>query len=565
MSDHADLVFINGRILAANNGNSMSEALAIKDGLIAYAGNRDEAKKLLGPGTELVDLKGNSVIPGLIDCHAHPLWGAKTLASHSLGYESLSVSETLAKVEGFLREDGEKGDDEWLKATSWLRVGGTDVFAADLDKLPTRRPVILFSNDCHFAALNSRGLELLGIDQNTPDPPDGNILRDKNGKPTGIVEDAPAMRYYDQISEVKGEEASRVFSQAFKALNAQGVTAIMDARALEETFSAIKFVKEKGALTVRFFGAREIPAADCPNPGAAEAAVLSAKEFIDRFDEGEPTVAPGISLKTLKFFVDGMPTCGTAYLGEPYFENLGSKENPNWKRGIFRGEPYFSGDKLKALFTAAVKYGLNPHCHVIGDGAAALVLDALEIAMVNSDGVNFRPALAHLDIMTADIYERMAKAKAIAVLSFQWSGQPDELIELQRNLFGPERFEGLETHAKFIDAGVKVAYGSDWPIDPLNEWANFQVGLTRRMIGKTPEEFARLSNDRDLTLAEALTAATENSAFVLGFEKYIGSLRPGKFADLAVIEGDLFKVRPFEVAKTKVLRTLVGGKTVYTA
>jgi predicted amidohydrolase YtcJ len=373
------------------------------------------------------------------------------------------------------------------------------------------------------------------------------------------------MRYYDQISAVKGEAAAQVLRPAFQALHAQGVTTIMDARALEETFEAIEYVQGQGWLTLRLSGAREIAALDCPTASEAEGAVLAAKAFIERYDQGEPKPGPGISLKSLKFFVDGMPTLGTAYLGEPYFENLGTAESPEWRRGSSRGEPYFSADRLKALFKAAAKHGLNPHCHVIGDGAAAIALDAVEEAREAHPNVDFRPALAHLDVMTPDLYRRMAQARAVAVLSFQWAGQPDELIELQRNMFGPARFEGLETHAKFVDAGALVAYGSDWPIDPLNEWANFQVGLTRRMIGPTPEAFARLANDRDLTLAEVLRAATANAAYALGLEKSLGSLEPGKLADLAVVKGSLLRARPFEIAGTKVLRTVVGGRTVYQA
>jgi predicted amidohydrolase YtcJ len=565
MTNSPEKIFYGGHIRSFDKKGSTPQALAVKDGRILALGEKDAVLALAGPETEKIDLLGNTLIPGLIDSHMHPLWGAKMLDTHSLDYEPLSVAETLNKIKGFLEKDG-GGDEDWLQVRAWLRIGGSDVLASDLDSLPTKRPIILFSNDCHFAALNSKALELLDVTEKTPDPPDGTILRDKaTGKPLGIIEDAPAMRYYDQVSEVKGDEAIRVFKLAFDALHRQGVTTVMDARALSETFEGIKFMREKGALTLRFFGAREIAAADCPSPEDAEEAVKKAKEFILSYDEGEPTPKPGITLKHLKFFVDGMPTNLTAFLGEPFYENKGTEDKPDWIQGTWAGEPYFSEEKLKALFAAAAKHDLHPHCHIIGDGAAAISVKASEAMREAYPDKDIRPALAHMDIITRDQYKKVADTKAICVLSFQWCGQPKDLLEFQRNLFGPERYEGLETHGKFIDAGVTVAYGSDWPIDPLNEWANFQVGLTRRMIGEKPDSYERLDNDRDLTLDEIIRAATINAAYALGLEKEAGSLEPGKFADIAIIKGDLFAAKPWEISQTKVLETIVGGKTVYKA
>ncbi|MDR2460305.1 MAG: amidohydrolase family protein [Deltaproteobacteria bacterium] len=561
MTDKADKIFLNGKIFTSDESGTICEALAIKDGRIISVGTRAKVLKHQGTQTELVNLAGNTMIPGLIDSHMHPLWGAKMLQTHSLNYEPLSIEDTLSKLEDFLKED--TTEEEWLKVSGWRRMGGSDILAIDLDLLPTKRPIMLFSNDCHFMALNSKGLKLLGIDENTPNPPDGTIIRNSDKVPLGIIEDAPAMRYYDSITQSYGKEAYHIFKQTFEALHAQGVTTIMDARALDETFECIKFMRENGALTLRFLGAREIKAADCPTPEHAEQAVLIAKQFIQKYDEKLITPSPGIHIKHLKFFIDGMPKNLTAYLQAPFYVNQGTYDAPLWIQGNWAGQPYFSEQKLEALFIVAAKHNLYPHCHIIGDGAAAISLMAIEAMRKAYPDKDIRPALAHLDIVTKDIYKKAADCRAICVLSFQWCGQPKELIEYQRNLFGPERYEGLETHGKFIDAGAIVAYGSDWPIEPLDEWGNFQVGLTRRMIGEKPDSFERLDNDRDLTLDEVLRAGTICAAYALGLEKELGSLEPGKIADMAIIKGDLFSVKPWEISKTKVLQTIVGGKTVY--
>lgn len=425
--------------------------------------------------------------------------------------------------------------------------------------------MILFSNDCHFAALNTRGLNVLGIGRDTPDPPDGKILRGAGGAPTGIIEDGPAMRYYDSVSQVREGAAARVFGLAFEALHRQGVTTVMDTRALPESFEAARFMGSRGELGVRFLGAREVTPADCPTPGDAAQAVSRALAFVREYDGGEPGPEPGVNLRHLKFFVDGMPTNLTAYTQTPYFEDFGAPGAPDWREGTLRGAPYFTEEQLKALFVETAAQGLHPHCHIIADGAAELVINAIAAMRRAHPGKDIRPAMAHLDVLTPDQYGKIARARAVAVLSFQWCGQPEELIEFQRNLYGPVRFEGLETHGKLIDAGVTVAYGSDWPIDPLNEWGNFQVGLTRRMLGGAPDAFPRLANDRDLALGEVLAAATRNAAWALGMERHIGTLEPGKLADLAIIEGDLFARKPHEIAATRVTRTVIGGKTVFKA
>ena len=561
----ADAIYYNGHVYTADNKDSIHEAVAIKDGFILAVGTNKEIQALAGSATEKNDLKGAMIIPGIIDSHMHPLWGAKMLANHTLKYASLTVEETLDRVRGFLQMDGPKGDDSWLQVRAWLRIGGSDVTRDDLDSLSTNRPIILFSNDCHFITLNSKALTILGIDENTPDPNDGAILRDSNRKPTGIIEDAPAMRAYDKVSAVSGQSAADVLGLAQVALHKQGVTTVMDTRAEDEAFQGWSYMRDQGSLSLRVLGSREVTPYDCPTPADAEKAIQAVKAFADKYNVPKWTPKPDLAVTQAKFFVDGMPTNLTAYTLTPYLENKGTDEKPDWQPGTKQGVPYFPEENLKSLFVACAKYDLSPHMHVIADGAIEITLNALEAMRKAYPDKDIRPAMAHSDVVLPRQYKRYAELKAYPVLSFQWAGQPDELIELQKNMYGPERFSGLETHGKFIDAGCKVAYGSDWPIDPLNEWNNFQVGLTRRMVSGDDTVYPRLDNDRDLTVREVLRSATIVAAEAIHKDTYIGSLEKGKFADLAVVDRDLFKTPSDQFAKVKVLRTVVGGKTVYTA
>ncbi|MDR1789713.1 MAG: amidohydrolase [Opitutaceae bacterium] len=559
-----DAVFHNGRVLvsAARPGATPS-AIAVRGGRVAATGTAAELLAGAGPATETVDLAGRLLMPGLIDAHLHPLWGAKALANPSLNYEPLTVPQTLARLRNILDADPGAPDDHWLVVQGWLRLGGSDVDRDDLDKLPTRRPILIFSNDCHSAALNSRALDRLGINENTPDEPDGTIVRRPGRRPAGLIEDAPAMRLFDRVTHLAPQAAARLLENAQRALNAQGVTAVLDARALPEQFEAFALLRAQRRLTLRVAAAVEIPPTRVRDVSQVENALRELDVFRAKYAPvrwGNP--APDLAVTHSKFFVDGMLPNKTAFMRHPYFENTGGAGTPALRQTDYRARPYYTAAQLEALFNASARHGFHPHMHIIADGAADLTLDALEKTRAAHPRRDFRPSMAHNDLMSPDLYARFRALGVIATLSYQWCAMPASMWPLFRDVTGDERFHrDLETHGKFFDAGVTVAYGSDWPIDPLNEWYNLQCGLTRRIGPGHP----RLDSDRDLTVPEVLRSATLNAARQLGLERHIGSLEPGKYADFIVLDRDVLKTPPESFAETKVLRTVVAGKTVHEA
>lgn len=563
----ADKIYINGTIFTADTENNITEAVAFSNGKVLATGTNGEVLTLQGAQSEVIDLEGKMLMPGIVDSHLHPFWGGLQLSGCNLDYASLTVEDTLKFVQNYLDKDQKIGDTDWLQVRAFLRQEvlplGTDITRRDLDTLNTKRPVILFANDCHTLVANSRALELFGIDENTPIPPDGTIRRYPDGTLNGIMEDAPAMRAFDSIPVLDDASAVIVAEDVQKLLNSQGVTTVMDARALPLQFDAFTTLKNEERLSIRLLGAREITPDNAPSVADVPHAVENMMAFTQKYSDTSWSTKPGIFIQHAKFFVDGVmqSPINTASLLAPYRENRGTKEQPDYQPSENRGYLYYSNELLTALISAVSEKGFHPHMHTVADGAIEVTLDAIEVMRGKLPGKDIRPSLAHNELTSPHQYKRFKELGAIPCLSFQWAGYSQEFADDIRNILGDERFENLEPAGKFYDAGIRVAFGSDWPIDPLNEWYDFKVALTR----KGDDSYPRLDTDRDVTLNEVLRSATIDAAYMIAADQYVGSLEPGKFADYIILDRDLFKGTPADIENVKVLKTFIGGLEVYTA
>lgn len=287
----ADIIYHNGYIYTADAENRVARAIAIADGRILACGDNDDMAAFRGEHTQFIDLDGKMMMPGIIDGHMHPFWGGIQLFGCHLNYESLTIDEILARVQAHLDNDPRTGENDWLKVTAWLRQGmlpaGIDMYREDMDKLNTRRPVVLFSNDCHTLLANSRALELFGITRETLAPSDGKIGKHANGELNGILEDALAMRAADSIPSIQADRAVDVARLVQKVLNEQGVTMVMDARVAELQLDAFRALQEQGELTLRVQAAREITPDDAPDVASVPQAVQNAVAFAERYHQPE--------------------------------------------------------------------------------------------------------------------------------------------------------------------------------------------------------------------------------------------------------------------------------------
>ncbi|QRG78695.1 amidohydrolase [Citrobacter sp. R56] len=565
-----DVIYHNGKIYTADKSDRFCEAIAIKQGYITAVGSSHKLLALAGAQTEVIDLEKRVVLPGLIDSHMHPFWGGKQLRGCNLNYAALTVEETLALLQQHLDEDPLKEEDDWLSVRAWQRQAmipaGADMCRQSLDTLNTRRPVVLFSNDCHTLAANSRALEMLGITEETPVPADGKIGRDEEGRLNGILEDAPAMRAFDSIPTGTPEQCVLIARHVQRVLNQQGVTTVMDTRVYEEQLKAFAVLRDSGELTLRMCGAREITPDSVAGPQDAARALDELVAFNQRWNDPVWQPAPGFGVSHVKFFVDGVlqPPTMTASLLQPYRKNRGTHAHPDWQPTEDYGDLYFTPEVFNALVKECGRTGVHPHMHTVAEGAIEMALDALQEMRQAWPQKDVRPGLAHNELAAAHQYARFAELDVTAVLSYQWAGLPAVLIDEERAMLGEERFPHLEPQGRFLDAGARLAYGSDWPIDRLDEWYNLQIAMTRRAWDAEGNPAGpRLDNDRNLTLTEVLRSATIDAAYMIARDDEVGSLEPGKLADLIVLKDDIFSNPPETLFKTRVLRTVVGGNVVW--
>jgi len=527
--------------------------------------------------TTVVDLKGRFVMPGLIDGHMHALDAGAELLACNLGYESLTVVELQDRVRKCLARSGSTNPDAWLEVVSWfqesMRPAGVKTSRATLDALATTRPIIVRSSFGHTALVNTPALRLAKITAATRDPAGGKIWRDASGEPTGLIEDAALQVFNSLMPKRTAEQNMLAATAALRAMSRQGVTSFLDPAAPDQDMvvfaaddiAAFAAVRRNGGLTARAHFAPSIESADAADPLAAVARVVA---LAKRYDEGAIVRAPGITVRNAKLFLDGVIAAPafTGAMRAPYLINAGTAAAPRWVPGPSSGPAvYFPAPALASILEQLGRSGIDPHMHADGDGSVHAALDGIEALRKSLPTADIRPAIAHNEIVDPADLPRYKQLGAVPVLSFQW-GKPASDTLGQKNFLGAARMRILEPSGLLAAAGARIAFGSDWPVDRLDEWFAFKVGVTRTNAPDAPAEYrGRLGDDPGLSREAVLRAATINAAYELHEDDVTGSLEVGKLADLIVLDRNPLTVPAEDIANTQVLETVVGGVVVYEA
>jgi predicted amidohydrolase YtcJ/molybdopterin converting factor small subunit len=540
----ADLVLRNGTVYTVDAGRRVAEAVAVADGRILFVGRSADAEDLIGPATEVIDLHGRMVLPGLVDSHVHPDLGAflGTLCPLDTASSKEAILATVEKCGGASVRNG------WVLGYGWEN----EVFFPDvnpkkgeLDRRFPNRPTVLISKDMHTFWVNSAALERAGVTADTPDPEGGTIERDpETGEPSGALRDK-AVELVLHADVVPGSlESLRLLRSFLRKMSRFGYTSLMDAR-LSNPEAAL------GYWILELFGQLDlrVSMALLLDPTGDETQVEQFMELREDYTTDR------LKADIVKIFLDGNTDAHLAFLLE------------NYRDADHRGAPYFDRDGLTRTVGRLDREGFSIHVHVIGDGAAHLALDAIEDARKANREGRTRHALTHLELTDREDWPRFAELGVIANISPYWSfgfaavpGRPT-YVDRMRAALGPERSRRNMAFGSLARAGARITAGSDYPFTSLNPFEAIEVGMTRQAPSETSRP-PHLPEER-LDLETLLAAYTIHGAYQLGLEDRIGSIEVGKAADLIVIDRDLLETPATEISETQVLLTLIEGEEAF--
>ncbi|KAH7137765.1 amidohydrolase family-domain-containing protein [Dactylonectria macrodidyma] len=577
----ADVVFYNGNIYTMCPSNSMVAAMAVRGGKIAYVGNKKTAKGYIGKKTKVVDLEGRMAMPGLVDSHMHALSGGQFLLKCNLNYQSLPLADVIKHIQGCIDDETGKTDNDWVEVVNMDYPGLVNksghVGKAQLDKLRTKRPVIIRSSDYHTVLANSRALEASDIDENTKDPADGKLERLPGSKePSGVLQDGASKLLSGPrpASVQENIEAGRV---ALKLLREAGITTFQDAAAGEDHHTVFNAIKKEGGLSSRaYFDYRvEAPSSLSKVKDTVDKVIKTTSAWHDKAAVGPK---PTLKWQAVKAFIDGVITypANTAALIDPYWAPVNASDpGGDWAPDPDSlNNPYWKPEILTKTLEQIFLNGLDAQLHTDGDLAVRIALNAASSFRRKYPHKDFRLGLAHDELSHEKDWPRFAKLGVDPIVSYQWAQLSSFYIPNTFKSLAEYRNDNLQAWAKFEAAGRPLVYGSDWPlqIDPLDEFLALKVAVTRSGDPENPNSPASQGPPFDgvfpgsgISRQSALRSITINGARFLRAEKQIGSLEVGKLADVIILENNFFKVPKEKLGRQKVLLTMVGGEVLYVA
>ena len=522
----ADLIVENANIYTVNKGQPKARSFAIKDNRIVAVGN--DLSSLAGPRTRRMDLKGATVIPGLIDAHAHMRGLGGLLESRDLRHVA-----TIAAIAEYVKQQAAgRPDGEWVIGRNWDQTnwGGQFPAAADLDAVVTDRPVFLTRVDGHAGWANSRAMALAGINDQTPDPPGGKIVRDAQGKATGVLVDRAQGLVRSKIPPATYAQIKRQLELAAKECARLGLTGVHDAGVSREDLQAYRELIREGKFPMRVWAMI-----------GGEGALW--QEFLKR----GPEVGDFLTVRSIKLYADGALGSRGAALWQPY-----SDEKSN------SGLMMTTKEDIERVARLAAAGGFQVCTHAIGDRANRTVLDAYAAALGGKNDKRFR--VEHAQVISLPDFKTFADNSIIA--SVQATHATSDMRWAAARL-GPDRVAGAYAWRRFLDLGVPLANGSDFPVEEPNPMLGLYAAFTRQDTqGQPPQGW---TPDQKMTRQEALESWTLAGAYAAFEEKVKGSIEPGKFADFLVLDRDVMTVAPREVPEVRIKATYVGGKVVYQA
>jgi len=529
----ADKLFINATVYTLNFENDTADVLAVGDGIILYVGNLDDAYEHTGDNTEIIDLKGYTMIPGLTDAHAHVEGTGKFLQTLSfLGTES---AEEIAEIVKKATLRTPKG--EWIEGRGWdqndweiKKFPTSDL----LDEAAPENPVVFSRVDGHAYWVNQTVLDLAGINADTPDPDGGRIVRRPgSNEPSGILIDNAKTLVDDVKPKPSKELKKRRIVQALSHALKLGITTLHDTGSDSDNIDIYMELGEESRLSPRIYAMLD------------DDEKLKEKYFgigpqIGLFDNH-------LNIRTLKFYADGALGSRGALLLEPYSDDPGNS-----------GLHLTPEAELRSSFVRGINHGFQLSIHAIGDAGNRLVLDMIEEMSLPELKNDHRTRIEHAQTISLDDIPRFKELGVIP--SMQPTHCTSDMYWAEERL-GPDRIKGAYAWRKLIETGVVIPGGSDSPVESLNPLWGIYAAVTRQDHDSYPD--GGWYPEERMTIEEAVRMFTSWAAYASFEEDLKGTLEAGKLADFTLLSKDIFKIEPAALLQTKVLMTVVGGEIRY--
>jgi predicted amidohydrolase YtcJ len=527
VKEPADMIITNAKIWTGNKNQPVAEAMAVTDDTISAIGSRSQVLKHKGENSKVIDMGGRFITPGFIDSHVHFLQGGSNLASVQLR-DASTPEEFISRLKVFASS---------LKPGTWILGGDWDGKGWEslpekgwIDSVTPDNPVFISRLDGHMALANTLALKLAKLDRKIKDVEGGTIGRDSYGDLTGIFKDNAMDQVYNSIPPASKEQVETALLTAMDYFASNGVTSVhaVDAGSYAD---AIREIYNHGQLITRVYVMYTI------------SNWKALKELTDRDGHGDKWIRTG----GVKGFVDGSLGSHTAAFIEPYTDLITDS-------GLFVN----SEEDLYTWTANADRAGEQVVIHAIGDRAINFLLDTYDKVATENGERDRRFRIEHSQHIAPGDIERYARLNVIA------SMQPYHTIDDGRwaePYIGPERMKTTYAFRSLLDAGARLAFGSDWPVAPATPLEGIYAAVTRRTLDdKNPDGWIP---EQKITVEEALRAYTSDGAYASFEEGIKGTLEPGKLADFVVLDHDITKVDPVEIRDIKVLQTYVGGKKVF--
>lgn len=536
-----DLVIYNANVVTMDPAMPLAQAVAVRGDRILAVGSSGEIRALADEHTEQQNLYGRTLVPGLIDAHVHFLG----IGMRLLRIDASRARSRAAVVQMVADRVATARPGDWITGRGWDQTRWPDTAfpsAADLDAVAPDNPVYLSRVDGHAGWANSAALELAGISAETPDPSGGRILRDARGNPTGTLIDNAFRMVTRLIPPPTDEERTLAVNLAIQEALSRGVTSVHETGGFRRDIDLYRTLMADGHFDLRIFEFLRWPLDEGTQPhGYEDLDVWLADGRQDGLYDNRLTIGG------IKMSIDGALGSRGAALLEPY------ADDPD-NRGVLRlGE-----DEVYATIVRGLRAGFQVTTHAIGDAANRLVLDAMERAIAATGAKDHRMRIEHAQILAPEDLPRFAQ------LGITPSMQPTHCTSDMRwaeTRLGPERVRYAYAWKSLLDTGVRIAGGSDAPVEAIDPLAGFHAAVTRQDADGWPE--GGWHPEQRVSREQALRMFTSDAAWSVFEEKLKGSLTPGKLADMVVLSQDIMRVPDDRLLDTQVLITWLGGRIVY--